>query len=70
MKTDTEIRVTGLEVLIQALGIVEAERFIALMLREPFDYTEWHKDLWPGRSIEAISKAAMALQKGSTNQDS
>jgi len=26
--------------------IVEAERFIALMLREPFDYTEWQRGLY------------------------
>jgi hypothetical protein len=26
--------------------MVEAERFIALMLREPFDYTEWQRGLY------------------------
>jgi hypothetical protein len=63
MRTDTEIRSTGLRVLVEALGTVEAERFIALILREPFDYTEWQRDLWAERSIEEISQAAMLLRK-------
>ena len=39
MMTDTEIKVKGVRVLAQYLGDVEAERFIALIQREPFDYT-------------------------------
>ena len=46
MTTDTEIRVLGLKALTDALGEVEAERFIALVLREPFDYTAWQRRLW------------------------
>lgn len=41
MRTDAEIRARGLRVLIDGLGAVEAERFISLILREPFDYTTW-----------------------------
>jgi hypothetical protein len=52
--TDTELRVRGMRVLMDTLGLVEAERFIALVLREPFDYTEWQKDLWADKSIEEI----------------
>jgi len=63
MKTDTEIRTNGLEALVQALGTVDAERFIALVLKEPFDYTQWQSDLWPHRSVDEISKAAMELRK-------
>lgn len=59
MKTDTEIKVDGTKALIDALGELQAERFIALITREPFDYTRWQKDMWPERSIEEISKAAM-----------
>ena len=68
MKTDSEIRVDGLQILIEELGIVEAERFITLILREPFDYTKWRQNLWPNRSVEDISKAAMAFQNESTNK--
>ena len=43
MKTDTEVRLDGIKALVQALGAVEAERFVALVNRERFDYTEWRK---------------------------
>jgi hypothetical protein len=59
MITDTEIKTTGVRALIDALGEVQAEKFIALIQREPFDYTKWHQTLWPDRSIEEISQAAM-----------
>ena len=63
MKTDTEIRTSGLQALVDALGAVEAERFIALILREPFDYTKWQRQLWADRSINDISKAAMEARR-------
>ena len=59
MRTDTEIRVHGLRALVDALGIIEAEKFISLILREPFDYTQWQQNLWPDKSVAEISKAAM-----------
>ena len=59
MKADTEIKVDGIKALINALGEMQAERFIALITREPFDYTRWQRDIWPERGIEDISKAAM-----------
>lgn len=63
MITDTEIRTSGLRILTENLGPVEAERFISLIQREPFDYTEWQKNLFEGKSIEEISEAAMKLRK-------
>jgi hypothetical protein len=65
MKTDTEIKVDGTKALIDALGELQAERFIALITREPFDYTQWQKDIWPERSIEKISEAAMKYRNES-----
>jgi hypothetical protein len=59
MITDTEIKLKGVEALIVALGEVQAERFISLMLREPFDYTQWQQKLWQHQSIEEISRMAM-----------
>jgi hypothetical protein len=59
MSTDTEIRVKGLKALNDALGQVEAERFVTLLLREPFDYTRWRRDLWADKSVDELSKAAM-----------
>ena len=63
MRTDTEIRVQGLRALVDALGIVEAEKFISLILREPFDYTEWQQNLWPDKNVAEISGAAMESRR-------
>ena len=61
--TDSEIRSKGAAALVESLGAVEAERFITLILREPFDYTQWRKSLFEGRTIEEISSAAARLQE-------
>ncbi len=64
MLTDTEIKTTGFRALIAALGDVQAEKFIALIQREPFDYTRWQRTLWPERSVEEISQAAVKQRQG------
>ena len=63
MKTDTGIKIDGTKTLIDALGELEAERYIALITREPFDYTQWQKDMWAEKSIEEISNAAMKYRE-------
>jgi hypothetical protein len=63
MMTDTELKIKGFNTLVDTLGEVDAERFITLILREPFDYTKWQKNLWENRSIEEISSAAMQQRK-------
>ncbi len=61
MKTEAEIRMKGMQALIGALGLVEAERFLAAVSRDKFDYTEWRKTGLPTMSIEDISAAANKL---------
>jgi hypothetical protein len=62
MRTDSEIKLAGFEILSNNLGMVETERFIALIQREKFDYTKWREDLFDGLSGEEISKRAMEFQ--------
>jgi hypothetical protein len=62
MITDTEIRVKGVQILAQYLGDIEMERFIALIQREPFDYTRWRQTISNDDNIEEISNKAMALR--------
>jgi hypothetical protein len=57
--TDTELKLQGIQALTIALGEVHAERFISLILKEPFDYTQWQRDLWATQSLEELSQAAM-----------
>ncbi len=68
MITDTEIKIKGFQILAQYLGDIEAERFVALIQREPFDYTKWRQDMDEDLSLEEISRKAMALRKKSTEQ--
>ena len=63
MITDTEIKIKGIEALINTLGEVEAERFISLVMREPFDYTKWQRTLWPDKSVAGLSASAMQFRK-------
>lgn len=64
MITDTEVKIRGVRALTESLGQVGAEKFIALIQREPFDYTKWQRKLWEDLSIEEISVKAMK-----TNED-
>jgi len=45
MRSDSVVRTEGMNILLNGLGKVDAERFISLILREPFDYTEWRESL-------------------------
>ena len=63
MKTDTLIRNEGMEILAKNLGLVEAERFIMLMQKEPFDYTKWQENLFDDMSVENLSKKAAEYRK-------
>ena len=59
MLTDTEIKKKGFRILIDNLGDVDAEKFISLIIKEPFDYTKWQSFLWSTKTIEEISEKAM-----------
>lgn len=62
--TDVELRVKGFSVLSDALGDVDAERFISLVNREPFDYTEWRREnLFAGESVDSLMDAAEAMER-------
>lgn len=68
MSSDTELRVRGVQILVEALGAVEAERFITLMLREPFDYTQWQRRLWAQMDVSELSKVAAKHRRDSNNE--
>lgn len=58
MKTETEIRVAGMNALIGALGLVEAERFMISISRDRFDYTEWRRHGLPDYPLEELARLA------------
>jgi len=57
--TDTVLKQSMIKHLIDNLGNVQTERFIALIIKEPFDYTEWQNNLYESMTVEELSKKAM-----------
>ena len=56
MLTDTEIKKKGFKVLVENLGDIDAEKFIRLIIKEPFDYTQWQSTLWKDERVEQVTK--------------
>lgn len=54
MKTDNQVLQEGYNLLFNNMDIVDAEKFIALIQRNRFDYTEWRKNLFENMTIHEI----------------
>ena len=63
MNSDVVIRATGMEVLIEKLGMVEAERFVMLIQKDTFDYTKWRENLFNNMTLEELSQKAVAYRQ-------
>jgi len=57
--TDAVLKQSMVKHLIADFGHIQTERFISLLSKEPFDYTEWQRDLYEGMGVEELSKKAM-----------
>jgi len=68
MRSDTVVRLDAMNALISNLGEVDAERFIVMVKRDTFDYTEWQRNLWSDKSIEEIHMMATAHEKNTNKQ--
>jgi hypothetical protein len=58
--SDTTIMEVGMRSLVDSLGVVDAERFITILIREPFDYTKWQRNLFNNMTIDEINAEAVA----------
>jgi hypothetical protein len=63
MRTEAIILFEGFNALREKLNIVETEKFISLIAREKFDYTEWQRNLWDNKSVDDIFYAAKAYRE-------
>jgi hypothetical protein len=63
MRTDALVRYDAMNALLAKLGEVDAERFICMIKRDTFDYTEWQRDLWSDKSIDEIHQLATEFEK-------
>jgi hypothetical protein len=67
MTNSTALLNRGMRCLNNELGILDAERFVALLLREPFDYTEWRQNnLFASMSLDEIIDEADRYCKENT----
>jgi hypothetical protein len=51
-----------MRVLSEMLGPVDAERFIVLLRREPFDYTKWRENLYKDMPLNEFLQKANEYQ--------
>ena len=63
MESMTEIMNKGMKCLTEQMGIIEAEQFISMIIREQFDYTKWQRDYFDTKKPEAISEEASLFEK-------
>jgi len=66
MKTDAMIKREGFQALKEKLGIVEFERFLVILSREKFDYTNWRKQLFEDLTLEELAKKADEYSRNET----
>ena len=62
--SDVELKVTGIEALNKALGVVDAYRFMTLLHNENTDYIEISRRIYEGNSIDDIFERASGEWKG------
>lgn len=55
---DTLLSRNAIQCLIENLGVVQTERFISIIIKEPFDYTKWQQDLFTDMTAEELFNAA------------
>ena len=63
MRTESEIRMQGMQALIGSLGLIEAEKFLVAINQDKFNYTEWRRTGLPDMSIEEIAARSDQLSK-------
>ena len=65
--TDSELKSKCFSILAEQVGSVEMERFVMLLNRDSFDYTEWRKEnLYPNETVDSLYdkiKAASAARR-------
>ncbi len=63
ISSTSEILSKGMKCLTEQMGIVEAEQFISVIIREKFDYTKWQREYFDTKTLEEISNEAVEFEK-------
>ena len=62
--TDSELKSKCFTILSEQVGSVEMERFIMLLNRDTFDYTEWRKNnLFQGETVDSLCDQIERFQR-------
>ena len=56
MRNEATILKEGMEALKSRLDPVEFEKFLMIIRRDVFDYTEWQRNLWSDKTVSEIFK--------------
>ena len=67
MMNDTVLSQNAMKCLIDNFGVVQTERFISLIIKEPFDYTEWRKDLYSDMTADEFFSAVTKWKEAAAN---
>ena len=59
--SDNEFAMRGMNLLKEKFGPVDAERFVYILVKDRFDYTEWQKGLFPGETVRSLGEKMMAF---------
>jgi len=66
--TDSELKSRCFTILAEQVGSVEMERFVMLLNRDSFDYTEWRKDnLFPNETVDSLCEKIKAFTAARDN---
>ncbi len=63
MRNESTIRAEGMAALKEKLDPVEVEKFLLMIKRDNFDYTEWQKKLWLDKSVSEIFELGREMEK-------
>ena len=63
MDSTVELMDIGMKCLVERLGLVEAERFISIIIRERGDYTKWRQRYFEDVSSDEFHEAAIQYGK-------
>ena len=61
--SENELTAKCMDILVDQVGPVEAERFVYVLNRENFDYTEWQRNLFEDETVDSLFDKIDAFQK-------
>ena len=67
MNSVVELMDAGFACLIERLGVVDAERFVAMIKRDSFDYTLWRREYFDKMDLNQVSEEAAVYAKSHPN---